>query len=413
METATLGKGVGITFESGAQRATFVSLFIAVAVAMLGIGIIAPILPLYADTFGATRVAVGLVFSAFSISRFALGPFVGRFSDRIGRKRILLVGLALFTVISVLYVVAHNIWQLAGFRLLQGGASVMVTPIAQAYVGDITPAGREGRSLNLFYAAMFFGVALGPLLGGQLSSIFSYEVAFMAMGGLSFVSLLLVWRFVPCDHGRRTGDARPKSERRLVPLRKVLGNRSVTGIVTYFATRGFWRQGFSAFYPLFAVSMMGWSEGQVGTLLSAYFFAGGALQIPFGHLADKLKRYPQIVIGSFGAPLLLIFVPFIRATWAIVLVMLAMGAFSALSRASVLAIRTELGRTHGMGTLAGIHGSSFAMGQFAGPMACGAIADSFGLAFVFPFGSLMGLVGSTATAILLRKQKGDRTALED
>ena len=109
---------------------------------MLGIGIIAPILPLYADTFGASGLAVGLVFSAFSISRFALGPFVGRFSDRVGRKRIMLVGLAAFTVMSVLYIIAESIWQLAAFRLLQGAASVMVTPIAQAYVGDITPPGR-------------------------------------------------------------------------------------------------------------------------------------------------------------------------------------------------------------------------------------------------------------------------------
>jgi len=373
---------------------------------MLGIGIIAPILPLYADTFGASGLAVGLVFSAFSVSRFALGPFVGRFSDRVGRKRIMLVGLAVFTVMSVLYIIAQSIWQLATFRLLQGAASVMVTPIAQAYVGDITAPGREGRTINLFYAAMFFGVALGPLLGGQLTSIWSYEVAFGAMGGLSLVALLLVWWFVPSDHGRRKASHGTREAKQLAPLMKILRNRSVNGIIAYFATRGFWRQGFSAFYPLFAVSMLGWTEGQVGTVLSAYFFAGGILQIPFGILSDRLRRYPQIVIGSFGAPLLLILIPFIRETWAIVLVMFAMGGLSALSRASILAIRTELGRTHGMGTLAGLHGSSFAMGQFMGPMAFGAMADAFGIGVVFPFGSLLGLIGSALAVWLLRRPAG-------
>jgi len=373
---------------------------------MLGIGIIAPILPLYADTFGASGLAVGLVFSAFSVSRFALGPFVGRFSDRVGRKRIMLVGLAVFTVMSVLYIIAQSIWQLATFRLLQGAASVMVTPIAQAYVGDITAPGREGRTINLFYAAMFFGVALGPLLGGQLTSIWSYEVAFGAMGGLSLVALLLVWGFVPSDHGRRKASHGTREAKQLAPLMKILRNRSVNGIIAYFATRGFWRQGFSAFYPLFAVSMLGWTEGQVGTVLSAYFFAGGILQIPFGILSDRLRRYPQIVIGSFGAPLLLILIPFIRETWAIVLVMFAMGGLSALSRASILAIRTELGRTHGMGTLAGLHGSSFAMGQFMGPMAFGAMADAFGIGVVFPFGSLLGLIGSALAVWLLRRPAG-------
>lgn len=389
---------------------TFASLFVAVAVAMLGIGIIAPILPLYADTFGASGVAIGFVFAAFSISRSLLGPWVGRFSDRVGRKRILLLGLSAFTLISVLYALAASIWELALFRFLQGAASVMVTPIAQAYVGDITPKGREGRTINLLYAAMFFGVALGPLLGGQLTALWSYHVAFGAMGGLSFVALLLVWWTVPDDHGRRA--AREKAVRELVPLRRIAREPAVRGIVAYFATRGFWRQGFSAFYPLFAVSIMGWSEAEVGTVLSAYFFAGGLLQIPFGYLADRFKRFPQILVGSIGAPLLLIVIPFVHAPWEIVLVTFGMGALSALSRASVLAIRTELGRTHGMGTLAGLHGSSFALGQMIGPMAFGAFSDAFGVGSVFPFGSIVGLLGSVLVVYWLRHWRGSAAGPE-
>jgi MFS family permease len=74
--------------------------------------------------------------------------------------------------------------------------------------------------------------------------------------------------------------------------------------------------------------------------------------------------------------------------------MFAMGALSALSRASVLAIRTELGRTHGMATLAGLHGSSFALGQMVGPVAFGALSDALGLVSTFPIGSAVGLIGS-------------------
>ncbi|MEA3239427.1 MAG: MFS transporter [Candidatus Bipolaricaulota bacterium] len=374
------------------MKRAFISLFIAVSVAMLGVGIIAPILPLYAKTFSATGVSIGLVFAAFSLSRSLLGPILGRFSDRIGRKRMLVIGLAGYAGISILYAIAASLWQLGLFRLLQGAASVMVTPIAQAYIGDITPPGKEGRYMNGFYSAMFLGMALGPLLGGSLSAAFSYQAAFYGMGGLSTIALLLVARTVPTDHVHRE-ERRSKSDE-IVPLRDVMRNDGVKAICVYVATRGFWRQGFNTFYPLFATASAGLGEASIGLVLSVYMLGGGLLQIPFGFLADRLPRFPQIILGSVGAPLLLLAVPFVHRMHGIVTIMFAIGALSALSRASILAFRTELGRTHGMGTLAGLQGSAFAAGQMIGPPTSGLIADTLGLSAVFPFGSAVGLLGS-------------------
>jgi MFS family permease len=277
------------------MKQAFVSLFIAVAVAMIGVGIIAPILPLYAKTFAASGVSIGLVFSAFSLSRSFLGPLVGRLSDRVGRKRILMIGLAGYAGVSLLYVMAMSLWQLGLFRLLQGAASVMVTPIAQAYIGDITPPGREGRYMNLFYSAMFFGMALGPLLGGGLSAIWSYEGAFYAMGALSIVALLLVSATVPADHAR-SGNSHNRS-REIVPLRHVLRNDAVKGICVYVATRGFWRQGFNTFYPLYAVATAGLGEASIGMVLSVYMLGGGLLQILFGSAVGLLGT--GFVVGWF------------------------------------------------------------------------------------------------------------------
>jgi len=382
---------------------TFASLFIAVAVAMLGIGIIAPILPLYADTLSTSALAIGGIMAAFSLSRGVLGPFVGRWSDRVGRKRILLLGLGTFALVSLCYSLASTVWQLIVVRAVQGAASVMVTPIAQGYVGDMTPVGREGRMMNLFYAAMFIGVGLGPLLGGVLSDLWSYHAAFAGMGLLSTISLILVAWTVPADHAqpeRRVaarGDASP-----IVPLRQITRHNTVKAILTYVATRGFWRQGFNTFYPLFAVSTLGWSSSDVGTVMSAYFIAGGLFQIPFGVLADRWPRKPQILLGSFAAPLLLLLIPFVRGYPAVLAVVFSIGALSAFSRASILAIRTELGRSHGMATLAGLHGSAFASGQMLGPVVCGGVVDAFGLAAAFPFGSLVGVLGSIGVILWLR-----------
>ena len=375
---------------------TFVSLFVATAVALVGIGIIAPILPLYAKTFSAGAFELGVAFAAFPLSRAMLGPWIGRLSDRIGRRRLILLGLGALTTLGLLYTVITSLWQLGALRLVQGAASMMVTPVAQAYVGDITEHRRAGLMMNVFYSSMFLGVSLGPLLGGWIGETWSHEAAFVGMGLLTMSALVMVAVWVPADHGTRR--ARGARTTKSVPIRELLKLDSVKAMLVHFASRGFWRQGMNLFYPLYAASSLGFGESDIGTVLSAYFIGGAILQIPFGVLAHRFRRFPQIVIGGLGAPCLLIAVPFVRTLPITLVVMFAIGAFSALARASILAIRTELGKTHGMGALAGLQGGAFSAGQVAGPPISGLIADGLGLFWVFPLWQVVGL-GSAAVAV--------------
>ena len=379
----------------------FASLFFATATAQLGLGIISPILPLYASAFGASAIELGLVFTAFSISRSVFSPIVGRLSDRIGRRTLILVGLAVYAAVSVMYAWADSLWMLGIFRFIQGIGSVMVTPIAQAYVGDLTPRGREGRTLNAFYSSQFIGMAFGPLLGGVIGASWSYNAAFYVMGALSVLSLALVFFTVPVD--QITKDRRIAKPRVVVPIRQVVRNDAVKAMLIYFMTRGFWRQSFSAFYPLYAVASFNASEAGIGLVLSTYMFAEGLLQIPFGFLADRYPRTRQIVVGSVFAPLVLLAVPFLHTSWSVAVVTFAMGAFSAFGRASLVAMRTELGRTHGMATLAGLQGSAFAVGQALGPIISGAVVDLISLVSVFPFGSAVGCIGTALVVRWLRR----------
>lgn len=376
--------------------ATFVPLFLAVAIAMMGMGIISPIMPLYVRSFGAGGLGVGIVFAAFSVSRFILGPVVGVLSDRIGRKRLIVWGLGIYAAVSVLYIAAQSLWQMGVFRLLHGVGSIMVTPIAQAYVGDLTPVGREGRITNIFYASMFAGMALGPLFGGYLVEGWSFEAPFFAMGILSLLALIGVARWVPDDVKARKSDAP-----RVNPdLRVALRAPAVVGIIIYFASRGLWRQSFNSFWPLLA-DHFGHTEAAIGLVLTGYLVGEGLFQIPFGYLADRFRRLPQIALGGLVAPLPIFIVPFVRDLWVVVGLSMFMGVASALGRASVLAIRTEVGRAHGMGTLAGIQNSAFAVGQMAGPIAAGAVFDLFGMAAPMYLGGALGVGGAVLSLVFL------------
>ena len=380
---------------------TFAALFLATATARLGLGIIAPILPLYADTFSAGGLEIGLVFAAFSVSRAIFGPFVGRLSDQIGRKPLIVAGLVGYAAVSLLYASAGSLWELGIYRFLQGIAAVLVTPIAQAYVGDLIPKGKEGRYANLFYASQFLGLAIGPMLGGGIGAAWSYEAAFYVMGGLTLIALVLVLVTVPADRSLRDTlqTARRQVRRGALPETRrtfaaLLRNDAVKAIFAYVGTRGFWRSSFTTFYPLFATASLGASEANVGLVLSAYMFAEAAVQVPAGFLADRFPRVRQIVVASILAPLALIAVPWLKTTSAVLGAAVFMGTFSALGRASLVAIRTELGRTHGMATLAGLQGSAFSAGQMLGPILSGIVVDAFGDASAFPFGFVVGAFGS-------------------
>jgi len=367
-------------------------------------GIIAPILPLFTETFSASAFSIGLVFSAFPLSRTIIAPWIGRISDRVGRKRIILIGLCSYGVVSLLYVLVTSLWQIGALRFVQGAGAVMVAPIAQAYVGDLTPRGKEGRYISLFYSSMFIGMALGPVIGGGLTELWSYGAAFLAMGALSLMALLFVAVVLPSK------DIRVQPQEKASAMGRgfwdLVRSDAVMAQSAYWMTRGFWRQGFNTFYPLFAASVLRADEATIGLVLTVHLLAGGLLQVPLGWLADRYSRFPQIILGSALAPLTMVPLLFVRQTWVVMVLVFLMGAFGALSRASMLAMRVEIGREHGMGAMAGLQSGALGAGQMLGPLVCGFAVDRIGARGVFPLGAAVGVAGTLLTAMWLRRSNG-------
>ena len=390
------------------QRKIFVSLFLATLVAMLGLGVIDPILPHYAESTGATGVELGVVFAAFAFSRGLLAPVIGEFSDRRGRKKLMIAGLVLLALVSFAFVFAGTPAALTVIRALQGIASVLVTLVAQAYVGDLTPVGREGEILNLFYISLFTGSALGPGLGGYLSDRFGIATPFYAMAALSVLALALVLVFVP--ESRAVEDrVRARRGRKEPPILQSLGpvfrDRPMLGIMAYMSSRGFYRWGFNTFFPLLAVQAAGMSLTQVGLVLSLYMLSGSVLQYPFGRLVDRRPSWKVglILAGGGVSALAMCAVAAGRSLPVYLLLTLAMGIFSAISRASAIAIRTERGRLHGMGVTTGAFTTSFSLGQVLGPIVFGAVADLTNIPVAFVVGGIVGLAGTLGGAALLRE----------
>ena len=126
-------------------RRVFPVLALAIFSSMLGAGIVVPLLPLYAEGMGATGLSLGFIFAGFAITRTLVTPFFGRLSDRKGRKLFLTIGLFTYALVSFAYVLAGHVYHLVLIRLVHGVTGAMILPIAQAYIGDLSPEGEEGK----------------------------------------------------------------------------------------------------------------------------------------------------------------------------------------------------------------------------------------------------------------------------
>ena len=169
----------------------------AVGVVMTGLGIIWPLVPVYAVNLGAGGLQVGIIIASFNLARTLSNPLAGRLSDRWGRKPFIAAGLLLYALVSVFYVMVSRAEALVLVRFLHGFTSVLVGPVAMALAADIAPQHRLGRYMGTLNMAVMLGLGVGPVLGGIIRDLFGMPAAFYTMGGLALVTFFGVTAFLP------------------------------------------------------------------------------------------------------------------------------------------------------------------------------------------------------------------------
>lgn len=194
----------------GGGKSPLIAIFLTVFIDLLGFGIVIPLLPVYTKAYGASEVELGLLFSAFSLMQFLFAPMWGRWSDRIGRRPILIGGLfgtaasyALFAVANYMLPPEGALGGSTGFvmalifasRFLAGffGANIST---AQAYIADVTTQENRAKGMGLIGAAFGLGFTVGPLVGGELSALGTWAPG-AAAALFSLASATFAWFKLP------------------------------------------------------------------------------------------------------------------------------------------------------------------------------------------------------------------------
>ncbi|MDE0394954.1 MAG: MFS transporter [Gammaproteobacteria bacterium] len=170
-------------------------LFLTVFVDLVGFGIVLPLLPLYADRFGASGTVVGVLVLSYSAAQLLFAPLWGRLSDRYGRRPVLIVGLLGSTLSYLVFAYADSVWVLLLSRVMAGigGANI---PVAQAYIADVTPPEHRAGNMGLIGAAFGLGFIFGPIIGGVLAPV-SPALPGLAAAGLCGANALVAFFLLP------------------------------------------------------------------------------------------------------------------------------------------------------------------------------------------------------------------------
>jgi MFS family permease len=373
----------------------------AAGMALLSASIVAPILPPYVSGMGASGLLLGVVLAIYSASRAIFMPIFGLMSDRRGRKVFLLIGLGAAALISLAYIPATNVPGLVAVRFFHGIATAMIVPVATAYVGELTPKGREGKWMGRFNTAVLFGIGSGPLVGGVLADYLGMNYAFITMAAMYVIALVGVAAMMR-EQGGRFRRERPKPS-----YRKMMGSRMVWALAVFWAVFEISMVAFMTFIPLFNLGGTRIDLTSVGILFAVNVLATSLLQIWTGKTADRFNRLAMVLTGGILAVAPLALIPVSTSTWHLVIIMAVSGAGAAVCMPALSAYQVEEGRNYGMASTGSFVSVATAIGVSLGPVTAGLVNDYISLQAVFYYAAAIGIPGLVAFIVLYRgRSKG-------
>lgn len=372
------------------RRQVFATLFVCIFASVAGVGIVVPLLPVYASDLGASGIYIGLIFGSFSLSRTFLLPYFGRRSDTFGRKPYIVWGLFCYALISIAFVFFRSVNALIAIRFFQGMASAMILPVAQAYAGDITPEGGEGLSMGIFNMSIFIGLSLGPLMGGFIKDSISLVATFYFMGGLAILAFFLALFLLPPKHLESTS----RGKQAPAPWRRLLADRLIFGLFilrfAYTTCIGIiW-----SFLPVYVHGSLSMSSTRTGVLLTLGVFFSGLLQMPMGALADRWNKTLMILIGGSIVVYAVASLRWSNSFTDIFLANCLFGLGGGICMPAHMALAVKAGKqAAAMGSVMAMLTVAHSLGMMGGALLAGLIMDFSAVYYAFTWGAFIMAAG--------------------
>jgi DHA1 family tetracycline resistance protein-like MFS transporter len=277
------------------KKSPLLPIFLIVFVDLLGFGLILPLLPFYAESFGASELAVGLLIASYSFMQFIGAPILGRLSDRWGRRPVLLISQLGTFAGFILLGVANSLPLLFAARIIDGLSGANLST-AQAYISDVTDEKDRARSFGLIGAAFGLGFILGPAAGGWLST-YGYHVPAFVAAGLSALTMVMTY-FLLHEPARKGGAAGARRAFSLMALKRAIAHPAIGSLLTISFTFGVAFTMFQTSFALFAASRLGFNEQATGFMLAYVGVLSVIMQVAVvGRLVKRIGERQSLVMS--------------------------------------------------------------------------------------------------------------------
>lgn len=391
------------------QRTALLLMALTVLIDITGFGLIIPLIPFWAQHFGADPFAIGLLTSLYALAQFIFTPILGSLSDRYGRKPIIIVSLIIEALSFVLTALAGSLPMLMLARFV-GGLGASNIGSAQAFVADVTPREKRAQGMGMIGAAIGLGFVIGPALGGLLAAK-NQGLPFWIAAAVAVVNALLVLAFLPESRALRPTQPSHKPQRGLGVLFSGWGTATrypavlILILVNLIYTIAF--TSMENVFPLFTQHYFQWGATQ-----NAYIFTyiGVIVVIMQGGLVNRLvKRWQERGVMLGGLVLMAVGLIALAFSTQLSWLLITLGILSIGDGAispTVSALLSFASPGESQGELLGLSQGFAGLARIIGPLIAGAIykISSAGMPFIVG-GILVVLAALIAAPMLSHVQK--------
>ncbi len=379
-------------------RMDVISIYVPSFFIFVGMSIISPILPLYAQSFDVSYTLVSLAISMYAFGRFLADIPSGWLSDRWGRRPLMIWGTVLIAAMAFMNARATSFIEFLMYRFIQGVGSAMWMTSRTTLLADVLKPSERGRIMGYFQTFQLLGSSAGPVIGGYAAGLWGLQSTFYLYAVFGLVSLVItyLWIHEPEGIAKRGHEAHfdwPTAKR-------LLSNRSYSLACLATLTIFFMRTGItSTMLPLYADSELGLNETEIGAVIAYSTVMNLILAVPMGHAIDYYGRKPAIVKSLFVTMFAALAFPYTTDYFTLSLAAVLLGIGTSGAGQAPLAMATDATVDEPRGISMGMYRLFGDIGFMVGPIILGVIADNMGLRAPFYFTAVLLLVSTALTQV--------------